>query len=83
MADFEAIVVGAGCAGSVAAYELARSGKSVLLIERGNYAGASIASDEKSTVKQASGASKDIFSWVILRSKGASCSKSGNTFAKE
>ena len=45
--------------------------------------GASIASDEKSTVKQASGASKDIFSWVILRSKGASCSKSGNTFAKE
>ena len=31
---------GAGCAGSVAAYELARSGKSVLLIERGNYAGA-------------------------------------------
>ena len=40
MADFEAIVVGAGCAGSVAAYELARSGKSVLLIERGNYAGA-------------------------------------------
>lgn len=40
MADFEAIVVGAGCAGSVAAYELARAGKSVLVVERGNYAGA-------------------------------------------
>ena len=40
MSDFEAIVVGAGCAGSVAAYELAKAGKSTLLIERGNYAGA-------------------------------------------
>jgi len=40
MADFDAIVVGAGCAGCVAAYELARAGKSVLLIERGNRAGA-------------------------------------------
>ncbi len=40
MSDFEAIVVGSGCAGSVAAYELARAGKSVLVIERGNYAGA-------------------------------------------
>ncbi|MCI8367696.1 MAG: FAD-dependent oxidoreductase [Eggerthellaceae bacterium] len=40
MADFDAIVVGAGCAGSVAAYELAKAGKSVLLVERGNYAGA-------------------------------------------
>lgn len=34
MADFDAIVVGAGCAGSVAACELARSGKSVLLVDR-------------------------------------------------
>ncbi len=40
MADFDAIVVGAGCAGTVAAYELAKAGKSVLLVERGNYAGA-------------------------------------------
>ena len=40
MADFDAIVVGAGCAGSVAAYELARAGKNVLVVERGNYAGA-------------------------------------------
>lgn len=40
MADFDAVVVGAGCAGSVAAYELASAGKSVLLVERGNYAGA-------------------------------------------
>jgi electron transfer flavoprotein-quinone oxidoreductase len=37
---FDAIVVGAGCAGSVAAYTLASAGKSVLLIDRGNYAGA-------------------------------------------
>ncbi len=40
MADFDAVVVGAGCAGSVAAYELASAGKSVLLIERGADAGA-------------------------------------------
>jgi electron transfer flavoprotein-quinone oxidoreductase len=40
MADFDAIVVGAGCAGSVAAYELAQSGRSVLLVERGDFAGA-------------------------------------------
>lgn len=40
MADFDAIVVGAGCAGSIAAYELARAGKSVLVVERGNHAGA-------------------------------------------
>jgi electron transfer flavoprotein-quinone oxidoreductase len=40
MADFDAIVVGSGCAGSVAAFELAKAGKSVLVIERGNFAGA-------------------------------------------
>ncbi|WP_101721442.1 FAD-dependent oxidoreductase [Eggerthella timonensis] len=40
MADFDAIVVGSGCAGPIAAYELAKAGKSVLVIERGNYAGA-------------------------------------------
>lgn len=40
MADFDAIVVGAGCAGSVAATVLARAGKSVLLVERGADAGA-------------------------------------------
>jgi electron transfer flavoprotein-quinone oxidoreductase len=38
--DFDVIVVGAGCAGCVAAYELARADKSVLLVERGSYAGA-------------------------------------------
>ncbi|MDR2381052.1 MAG: FAD-dependent oxidoreductase [Bifidobacteriaceae bacterium] len=40
MADFDAIVVGSGCAGPVAAYELARGGKSVLIVERGNFPGA-------------------------------------------
>ncbi|MDR0594791.1 MAG: FAD-dependent oxidoreductase [Bifidobacteriaceae bacterium] len=40
MADFDAIVVGSGCAGPIAALELARAGKSVLVIERGNYCGA-------------------------------------------
>ena len=35
MADYDAIVVGSGCAGSVAAYELASAGKDVLLIDRG------------------------------------------------
>ena len=40
MADFEAIVVGAGLAGSVAAYELAKLGREVLVVERGNFAGA-------------------------------------------
>ena len=39
MADFDAIVVGSGCAGSVAAYELAKAGRSVLVIERGSRAG--------------------------------------------
>ena len=32
MSDFDAIVVGAGCAGSVAAYTLASAGKSVLVV---------------------------------------------------
>ena len=40
MADFDAIVVGAGLAGSVVAYELAKAGKEVLMVERGNFAGA-------------------------------------------
>ena len=37
--DFDAIVVGAGCAGSVAAYELASAGYAVLLVERGDTPG--------------------------------------------
>jgi electron transfer flavoprotein-quinone oxidoreductase len=40
MADFDAIVVGSGCAGPIAAHELARAGKSVLVVERGNFSGA-------------------------------------------
>ena len=38
--DFEVIVVGAGIAGCVTAYQLAQQGRSVLLIERGEAAGA-------------------------------------------
>jgi electron transfer flavoprotein-quinone oxidoreductase len=37
--DFEVIVVGAGIAGCVTAYQLARQGRSVLLIERGESPG--------------------------------------------
>ena len=40
MADFDAIVVGSGCAGPVAAYELAKAGRSVLVVERGTFSGA-------------------------------------------
>jgi electron transfer flavoprotein-quinone oxidoreductase len=39
VADFDAIVVGAGPAGSAAALALARAGRSVLLIERGPFPG--------------------------------------------
>ncbi len=39
-ADFDIIVVGSGCAGAVAAYVAASEGKSVLVVERGEYAGA-------------------------------------------
>jgi electron transfer flavoprotein-quinone oxidoreductase len=39
MADFDAIVVGAGPAGAVAALELARDGRSVCLLERGPFPG--------------------------------------------
>src|ERR1700751_5870209 len=38
--DFEVIVIGAGIAGCVAAYQLARQGRSVMLIERGETPGA-------------------------------------------
>src|SRR4249920_994654 len=37
--DFEVVVIGAGIAGCVAAYQLARQGRSVLLIERGEAPG--------------------------------------------
>jgi electron transfer flavoprotein-quinone oxidoreductase len=37
--DFEVIVIGAGIAGCIAAYQLARQGRSVLLIERGEAPG--------------------------------------------
>jgi len=38
--DFEVIVVGSGFAGSIAAYTCATAGRSVLVVERGQYAGA-------------------------------------------
>ena len=38
--DFDVIVVGSGCAGAIAAYVAAKKGKSVLVVERGEYAGA-------------------------------------------
>ena len=38
--DFDIIVVGSGCAGAVAAYTAASAGKSVLVVERGSFAGA-------------------------------------------
>ena len=37
--DFDVIVVGAGIAGCVTAYELARSGHDVLIVERGTQPG--------------------------------------------
>ncbi|MGI6032407.1 MAG: FAD-dependent oxidoreductase [Coriobacteriales bacterium] len=37
--DFDVIVVGCGCAGAAAAYVAAKQGKSVLIVERGEYAG--------------------------------------------
>jgi electron transfer flavoprotein-quinone oxidoreductase len=40
MSDFDVVIVGAGCAGLTAAYKLANAGKSVLVVERGNFAGA-------------------------------------------
>lgn len=40
MSDFDAVVVGSGCAGPIAAYELAKAGKEVLIVERGEFPGA-------------------------------------------
>lgn len=39
MPDFDVIIVGAGVAGSVAGYVLAKAGNDVLIVERGNFAG--------------------------------------------
>lgn len=38
--DFDVVVVGCGCAGAIAAFVAAKKGKSVLVVERGEYAGA-------------------------------------------
>ena len=37
--DFDVVVVGCGCAGAIAAYVAAKKGKSVVVVERGEYAG--------------------------------------------
>ena len=37
--DFDVVVVGCGCAGAIAAFVAAKKGKSVLVVERGEYAG--------------------------------------------
>lgn len=37
--DFDIVVVGSGCAGAIAAYVAAKRGKSVLVVERGEFAG--------------------------------------------
>jgi electron transfer flavoprotein-quinone oxidoreductase len=39
MSDFQAIIVGSGCAGAIAAYELAQDHKEVLVVERGTSGG--------------------------------------------
>ena len=38
--DFDVIVVGCGCAGAIAAFVAAKKGKSVLVVERGDFSGA-------------------------------------------
>ena len=38
--DFDIVVVGCGCAGAIAAFVAAKKGKSVLVVERGDFAGA-------------------------------------------
>ena len=56
--DFDIIVVGCGCAGAIAAYVAAKKGKSVLVVERGDFAGAkTIVADDDSA--------KDVSAYVI------------------
>ncbi|MBP2664981.1 MAG: GG-red-SF: geranylgeranyl reductase family protein [Firmicutes bacterium] len=44
---FDAIIIGAGPAGTACAYVLAKNGKSVLLVERGTSAGSKNVTGEK------------------------------------
>ena len=68
--DFDAIVVGGGMSGLVAAYELAKAEKSVLVMERGEYCGAKNMTGGR--VYALSLRRSSVTSWRMLRSSARS-----------